>query len=250
MTTTNRYSEYDLFAPMYNDNWGNLFKDGIPLPIKTLMLQHLPPQAHILDLCCGTGQLVEKLLIEGYQVTGIDGSESMLKYAKENAPQANFILEDARYFNLLPTFNAAISIGSSLNHILTLDELKLVFANVYNSLQPGGLFGFTIDVEGIYQSKWDGSSKGVIKDEYVWVWQRKYLPDANLGQVKIAILQLVNGQWERSDITWLLKSYKISHIESALQEVGFKNIEIYDLKQDLKLLNNPQESCFVAHKLS
>lgn len=250
MTTSNRYSEYDLFAPMYNDNWGKLFKDGIPLPIKTLILHNLPPQSHILDICCGTGQLAEKLLIEGYEVTGLDGSESMLKYAKENAPQANFILEDARHFNLLPTFNAAISIGSSLNHILTLDELKLVFANVYNSLQPGGLFGFTIDVEDIYQSKWDGSSKGVIKDEYVWAWQRKYQPDTHLGQVKIAILQLVNEQWERSDITWLMKSYEISDIESALQEVGFKNIEIYDLEKDLKLPNTAQESCFVGHKLS
>ncbi|MBE9052041.1 class I SAM-dependent methyltransferase [Nostocales cyanobacterium LEGE 11386] len=249
MNTTNRYSEYDLFAPMYNDHWGRMFKDGIPLPIKNLILQHLPPEAHILDLCCGTGQLAEKLLLEGYQVTGLDGSEVMLKYARENAPAANFILEDARFFNLQPIFHGVICIGSSLNHILALDELTRVFQNVYNALQPGGLFGFTMDVEDAYP-RWDGSSQGVVKDEYVWVWRCQYQPDTHLCQVKITMMQLIDEQWRRSDIAWLIKSFAIADIQSALQAVGFSNIEIYDLERDLEIPNKANQSCFIVRKLS
>ncbi|YAF98110.1 MAG: class I SAM-dependent methyltransferase [Nodularia sp. CChRGM 3473] len=251
MTTTSRYSEYDLFAPMYNDNWGQMFKDGIPLALENLILQHLPAQAHIFDLCCGTGQLTEQLLLKGYQVTGLDGSEVMLKYARENAPAANYVLEDARFFNFPPIFHGAVAIGSSLNHILTLDELTRVFQNVFHALQAGGLFGLIMDVEDAYQaSRWNGTSKGVVKDDYLWVWRRKYQPDTDLGQVKITMMQLVDQQWQRSDIVWLMKSFAIADIQSALREVGFSNIETYNLERDLEVPNYPDQSCFVGRKLS
>jgi SAM-dependent methyltransferase len=250
MATTTRYSEYDLFAPMYNDNWGQAFKDGVPPPLETLILQHLPSQAHILDLCCGTGQLSEQLLLRGYQVTGLDGSKAMLEYASKNAPTATFILEDARFFQSPPIFHGVISVGSSLNHILILDELTQVFHNIYHALQPGGLFGFTMDVEDAYQlSRWDGSNKAVVQDKYLWVWRRKYQPNIGLGEVKITIMQLINEQWRRSDITWLMNSFAVTDIQSALQQVGFGQIEIYDLEQDLKVPDSTGQSCFVARKL-
>lgn len=45
--------------------------------------RHLPrrgaTKGAILDLCCGTGQLVARLSEDGYTATGVDGSESMIQ---------------------------------------------------------------------------------------------------------------------------------------------------------------------------
>jgi methylase of polypeptide subunit release factors len=39
----------------------------------------------ILDLCCGTGQLVLQFLDRGYDVTGVDLSDDMLSCARRSA---------------------------------------------------------------------------------------------------------------------------------------------------------------------
>lgn len=94
-----RYNDYDTFAWLYNKEWGG-FADNIFPSLQSIAGEKLFNGAKILDLCCGTGQLAKELTAKAYEVTGIDGSAEMLRYAKENAPSARFILKDARAFKL------------------------------------------------------------------------------------------------------------------------------------------------------
>jgi trans-aconitate methyltransferase len=68
-------------------------------PAKLLILSELSTDACLLDLCCGAGHLTRALAGRGYRVTGLDGSAEMLRYARENAPSAEFIWTDARTFS-------------------------------------------------------------------------------------------------------------------------------------------------------
>jgi len=52
----------------------------------------LPRNANVLDLGCGAGVPVTKFLVDsGFNVTGIDFSESMLNLATKNVPEAKFV---------------------------------------------------------------------------------------------------------------------------------------------------------------
>lgn len=51
---TDRYSDYDTFAWVYNRHWGAFATRILPV-LEKLVLGALPPKARILDLCCGTG---------------------------------------------------------------------------------------------------------------------------------------------------------------------------------------------------
>lgn len=43
-----------------------------------MFIQHLPPEAAVLDICCGSGYPIASYLIDnGLQVTGIDASEKL-----------------------------------------------------------------------------------------------------------------------------------------------------------------------------
>ena len=55
----------------------------------------LPKNAEVLDVGCGAGVPVAEFLVEsGFEVTGIDFSENMLKLARKNVPKAVFIKKD------------------------------------------------------------------------------------------------------------------------------------------------------------
>ena len=111
-----RYSDYDRFASFYDSHFGQFAPRVAPI-VDRLMLQVVPDAVRVLDLCCGTGQLARKLVRRGYDVTGVDGSQEMLRFAERNAPGAAFMLEDARRLDLGSTFCAVVSTFDSINHI-------------------------------------------------------------------------------------------------------------------------------------
>ena len=84
------YSDYDRFAWFYNRYWGGEFSRPVLFVLGRLLLPEVPRGGRVLDLCCGTGQLAAGLINLGLRVTGIDGSEVMLGYARANAPGADF----------------------------------------------------------------------------------------------------------------------------------------------------------------
>ncbi|MEL6383136.1 MAG: class I SAM-dependent methyltransferase, partial [Cyanobacteria bacterium J06626_18] len=119
MTTSTRYTEYDTWAWLYNETMGPEYGRAQLQFLQRVLLPELPANAAILDLCCGTGQLIQPLIEAGCRVTGLDSSEGMLAYARQNAPQGTYRLEDARSFHLPEQFDGAFSTSASLNHIMT-----------------------------------------------------------------------------------------------------------------------------------
>lgn len=52
-------------------------------------------EGSVLDVACGTGDMVQLLAERGTTVTGVDISEEMISIAKRKAPQATYLLADA-----------------------------------------------------------------------------------------------------------------------------------------------------------
>jgi len=117
MSSSKIYSEYDALANAFDRTHKIDYDVWVEL-MEKLLLQYLPKEAHILDLCCGTGSVAQRLLLMGYQVTGLDGSEEMLNLARQKAPSGKFIHGDARFFKLMSRSNPVISVAS-LMYILT-----------------------------------------------------------------------------------------------------------------------------------
>src|SRR5438445_8772008 len=55
----------------------------------------LPPPAHVLDVGCGSGEPVDRYLIDhGYTVIGIDFSHSQIDLARHRVPEARYEMKD------------------------------------------------------------------------------------------------------------------------------------------------------------
>ncbi|MEH2000617.1 MAG: class I SAM-dependent methyltransferase [Nostoc sp.] len=244
-----RNTNHDAIASIY-DLKSLLERHDIVLEfIDKLILKNIPEGAHIFDLGCGTGQIAQRLLKRGYQVTGLDSSEAMLNVASENAPDAKFILDDARFFKLPPTFHAVISTDVVLNYILSIDELKNALQNVYDALLDNGIFAFELYIEELCELDWQNNqSSGGVKDDNVWVDIWSYDTENKIGRKDTTIFQLVNGLWQRSDRSFFLKAYSATDVKLALEQVGFKEISMFEVKEDFGVDKAFENVCFICRK--
>ena len=243
------YSDYDPFAWVYNKHWGDTFTPLSLHVLNNLVLPHLPPEARILDLCCGTGQLAQALTARGYRVTGLDGSGEMLSYARKNAPDVELIQADARSFKVAAVYHAVISAFDSLNHIMTLEELTSVFGSVHAALQEGGLFLFDLNTEEAYRACWH-DSYDIVENDHVCIVRSSYNPAARTARFDTTIFRW-QEEWQRTDITLRQKCYLEKEVRSSLKAAGFTQIRAYAYyePQSLeKLAADSERAFFICRK--
>ncbi|MFQ5616033.1 MAG: class I SAM-dependent methyltransferase [Anaerolineales bacterium] len=221
-----RYTDYNTFAWVYNQHWGGFAPLVLPT-LKELVLDQLPEGARILDVCCGTGQLAQLLTGQGFQVTGVDGSEEMLHFARQNASAAAFILADARDFDAGTGFDAALSTFDSLNHVMSIEDLTGVFRNVRAALADGGVFVFDLNMDNSFQDRWQGSF-GIVEDAYVVVMRNKYNARRMTGYAFVTMLfqdESNPTSWTRTDLTLTQRNYSEEEVRAALMTAGFAGVE-------------------------
>lgn len=233
MAQMERYSEYDEFAEVYNQHWSDFAFRVVPI-LERLALADLQPGAAILDLCCGTGQLARQLCERGYLVTGLDGSEAMLRFARQNAPGASFVCADARAFELASQFAAAFSTYDSLNHVMTLAELEQVFAKVYHHLQPGAVFVFDMNLEAGYPSRWEGQTN-IVSGHSVVAMRGLYDEKDKVASALLTIFTRYPKDmslWRRKDLILAQRAYTVEEVTRALANAGFAKTEAFDARRD------------------
>ena len=227
-----RYSDYDDLAWVYNKYWAQP-QQILWSPLESLVLKGVPAGGRILDLCCGTGQLAADLVKRGFRVTGVDGSSEMLRFAEENAPDAEFVLGDARTFDLPPTFDGAVSQFGSLNHVSDLQELRSVFERVHRSLLAGGRFLFDLNTEEGFVARWNGSSFGHAEDDHAFIAGGTYDPEQGIGRFSVTMFFLREQTWRRSDVVLTVRAYSEPEVLQALESAGFQTIQTLDGREDL-----------------
>ena len=94
----------------------------------------------VVDLGCGTGTLTELLYAKGYDMIGVDVSDSMLNAAMEKKEKSGseilYLQQDMRELDLYSTVGTVISVCDSVNYILEEAQLLDIFSLVNNYLYP------------------------------------------------------------------------------------------------------------------
>lgn len=129
----------------YNENKDLYLQSGdVLLPdVLDLFLTYIPKGGSIIDMGCGAGRDVDYFSKKGYQATGIDISDEMIKHAKENF-QGIFLVD-----NIISTkqannsFDAVWSSSSLFTHLDKKDRTQAL-REVVRLLKPNGVFGFIV----------------------------------------------------------------------------------------------------------
>jgi len=210
----------------------------------------------IIDIGCGTGRHSIELTKRGYNVVGIDLSESQLKRAREKAAQQklkiDFLKHDARKLPFKSKFDLAIMLCEGSFPLMETDEMNFqILMNATKALKPKGKLIFTT-LNGLFplfhsvkefldsQAK-EGNAKSdknsfdlmTFRDINTTVFEDDF------GNKKE--LHCNERYYVPSEITWLLKTLK------------FKTIDIYGSKlgafsRNDKLTTEDFEMLVIAEK--
>jgi SAM-dependent methyltransferase len=236
-------ASYDPIAWAYNRLWSR-HTEWMMSAVRELVLRDHPPPARLLDLCCGTGQLDRILQETGYDVTGVDGSPEMIRFAHENAPACRFILSDVRNFSAPARFDLALCLYDSLNHLMTAEDLRRAFRAIHGALRGGAPFLFDLNMEEGFRERWRGSF-GMVEDDLVCVVRPRFFEEDGVGEYRITMFRHETG-WTRSDVALRQRCYLADDLISALGGEGFSGIRVFDGLKDLGLQGQVGRSFFLC----
>jgi SAM-dependent methyltransferase len=218
------------FARVYNQRWSDFSRHVAPHIQAHYESTPLGKEnRHVLDVCCGTGQLAVHFLERGYSVIGLDLSDKMLYYARHNAApyvergQAQFVQGDAADFAIPERFGLAISTFDALNHLPDEDSLRRCFQCVRRVLLPGGTFVFDLNTRAGLLSSWNGIS--VQDTEEATIINRGFY-DAENGKAWVKIsgyLRVENGLYERFEQVAYNTAFDLAWVQAILLEDGWQS---------------------------
>jgi SAM-dependent methyltransferase len=93
----------------------------------------------VIDLGCGSGEHVFALYKKGFEICGIDISDSMIDIAKKRYPDCNFELADLQSYKKEKLVDATICMFGTFNYLIKDEEIINSLKNIRDNIHPKGI---------------------------------------------------------------------------------------------------------------
>ena len=178
---TEMISRYGLSKPSHLRTGASEAKDVLLAAEKNL----------VVDLGCGTGKFTEILADRGYDVMGIDLSQEMLGIALERRDKRGhrtlYLCQDMREFELYGTAGTFVSVGDSVNYLLTDEDMDKLFRRVNTFLFPGGIFVFDFKTLHLYRDVIGDSTIAEDRDDCSFIWENWFDEETNINEYDLTL---------------------------------------------------------------
>jgi ubiquinone/menaquinone biosynthesis C-methylase UbiE len=124
----------------------------------------LAPGAEVLDLGCGCGTPVARLLAQRFRVTGVDISDVQIERARSLVPAGRFMRADMTEVSFPGATFGGVACLYALIHVPLVEQPRLL-GKVYRWLEPGGLFLVTTGA-----TAWTGVEEGWLGSNAKMYW--------------------------------------------------------------------------------
>lgn len=245
---------YERFADFYTTGEYTLYSERMANQFRDTLALFDADVERVLDVACGEGSFATSIAEEGFDVTGIDASESMIEIARQTAAELDadpdFHVMDAQDLDLSATFDVVTCWFDSINHLLEIDDVAAVFERVYASLEDDGLFVF--DVNSISRLAERGQKDPTVvrntENRFEAYTNLRFDDETNLLTQKITCFEKNDDQWERFDEVIQERGYTIGELEGALRRVGFDDIVTTGSLREIEAPDEAKRVYFAARK--
>jgi SAM-dependent methyltransferase len=229
-------TDYDLIAPFYDIEHAH-FDEDANLYMNFAELSGGP----LLELACGSGRLLVPLAREGYALTGVDSSRSMLNLARHALEQAGvaeqcaLVQENMCTLRLEQKFRLAFIALGSFGHVCTRQEQRQTLAVVHDHLTVGSRFILDIsNADARYMEQLSGQvlHQGTWKRDDGSLLSHFVSPASSPTKHLLELTHFYEehqqgGAVQRTVTTTHLYLFERSEVELLLEEAGFGIIDVF-----------------------
>lgn len=157
---------YDTLASYYDA----LVKDDQATQAWVEWIEEFTEPCSMLELACGSGEITHALAQDGFSMNALDLSSEMIEQARKKDRSVSFYCGDMRDLSQFQTYDAVACLCDSFNYLLDKAEVRLFFKEVFDHLNPHGLFFFdTHSLDRIEEFKNEYNETGHIDNiDYQW----------------------------------------------------------------------------------
>ena len=243
-------SQFSDLAPFYDELmigvpyrlWANYIQD--------LFRRYKVQPKSILDVACGTGNVSETLADRGYDVTGVDLSDEMIKIAKTKSGRVDYYTQGIAQINLDRRYDAAVSLFDSLNYVLDPAELALGMCKVNQHIEDNGLFIF--DVNTIYALENHFFDRGCMgKDSFPrYMWTSEYDHSTAICKVDMTFEVLSEAGILRFEEVHRQRGYTLEELSGMMVDAGFELLDIFTAYKFKKPTRRSDRVFFIGRKIN
>ena len=190
--------------------------------------------ARVLDATAGIGTQAIGLALQGHEVHANDLSATSIDRARREAQQFGvelaFSVADVRELAVaIPgTFDVVLSLGNSLPHLLTDDDLRRALAQLRGKLRPGGLLLVsTRDYDALAAERpplTPPTLSGVPGDRAVTFQVWDWAADGSAVDPTLFVIRQQGAHWTMTARTMRYRALRRADLERLLGETGFVEI--------------------------
>ncbi|BCR35638.1 class I SAM-dependent DNA methyltransferase [Mariniplasma anaerobium] len=198
---------------MFSKIYDALMSDIDYEQIYTFLSPYLKADDVVLDAGCGSGYLLQELLLHQVDAMGIDNDDQMLSLAQDRLQTSN-LRAPLYHHDLRDKLDIKVDVIVSFFDVMNyLKGIKQVFSNIKDALAPNGLFIFDVYQESVLDD-YDGYIEND-NEPFDYQWSIKK------DQMKLKHKVITNQ--EIYELTQYVKP--LSYYLDILSSLGFKDIQ-------------------------
>ena len=184
----------------------------------------------VCDVACGTGNITIPMAKRGYDMTGVDISESMLNVAREKAEGLNvlFLNQSMTKIDLYGTMGAFLCMIDGINYVLSPKSLLQFFTKIKTCFMDKGA-PFIFDVSSEYKLKNIIGNNTFIKSDknIFYTWQNRYIESKRLSDMFLTFFVREGGMYRRFEERHIQRAWSVDELTYLLKRAGFTKIDTY-----------------------
>jgi SAM-dependent methyltransferase len=210
---------YEKLSKTYHDHWGNRIINAYISIIKYAVKKYDIKNKNVLDVSCGTGNLLGVLSKMGFICVGSDLSEDMIAIAKQLYRDIPFFVEDMSSISMRQKFDIILNTFNSVNYLLSKSDVINMFHSIKKIMLEDGVYILDFGTENLYRKNFEGKYQhnysGIIFEQIC-----EYDNENRIAHTKF-IYQ--DGQQEIHE----QKAYSRREILEMIDETGFEILDSF-----------------------